>query len=141
MNRESDVKTRHVHECRCDERLKRKDEKFTRLGYTGDCYVLCRFHVFHPPPRHPLFNIYILFSGTVGPWCRRQAPLELGNSRTSRTSQYQLCAGGQCPALNVPTIFLLSKSRTKQEPVLIFKETRIWKWAKHVHKYGRRPVR
>ncbi len=30
-----EVKTRPMYECRCDERLKTKDEKSTRLTYTG----------------------------------------------------------------------------------------------------------
>jgi hypothetical protein len=30
-----DLKTRPVNECRCDERLKTKDEESTRLTYTG----------------------------------------------------------------------------------------------------------
>jgi hypothetical protein len=29
------IKTRPIYECRCDERLKTKVEKSTRLGYTG----------------------------------------------------------------------------------------------------------
>jgi hypothetical protein len=36
MNQESEsYKTRPVYECRCDERLKTKSEKSTRLSYTG----------------------------------------------------------------------------------------------------------
>jgi hypothetical protein len=34
INREVN-KTRPIYECRCDERLKTKDEESTRLGYTG----------------------------------------------------------------------------------------------------------
>ena len=30
-----ELKTRSIYECRCDERLKTKSEKSTRLGYTG----------------------------------------------------------------------------------------------------------
>ena len=30
-----DLKTRPIYECRCDERLKTKDEESTRLVYTG----------------------------------------------------------------------------------------------------------
>jgi hypothetical protein len=33
MKRE--LKTRPIYECQCDERLKSKTEKFTRLEYTG----------------------------------------------------------------------------------------------------------
>jgi hypothetical protein len=33
MKRE--LKTRPIYECRCDERLKTKDEESTRLTYTG----------------------------------------------------------------------------------------------------------
>ena len=33
MNRE--LKTRPIYACRCDERLKTKDEESTRLDYTG----------------------------------------------------------------------------------------------------------
>ena len=33
INRE--LKTRPIYECRCDERLKTKDEESTSLGYTG----------------------------------------------------------------------------------------------------------
>ena len=33
MKRE--LKTRPIYECRCDERLKTKDEETTRLTYTG----------------------------------------------------------------------------------------------------------
>ncbi len=35
MNQERQKKTRPIYECRCDERLKTKDEKSTRLTYTG----------------------------------------------------------------------------------------------------------
>jgi hypothetical protein len=31
----SELKRRPIYECRCDERLKTKPEKSTRLGYTG----------------------------------------------------------------------------------------------------------
>ncbi len=34
-SRKWEVKTRPIYECRCDERLKTKSEKSTRLGYTG----------------------------------------------------------------------------------------------------------
>jgi hypothetical protein len=34
-SRKRDLKTRPMYECRCDERLKTKDEKSTRLVYTG----------------------------------------------------------------------------------------------------------
>ncbi len=34
-SRNRDPKTRPIYECRCDERLKTKSEKSTRLGYTG----------------------------------------------------------------------------------------------------------
>jgi hypothetical protein len=34
-SRKRELKTRPIHECRYDERLKSKDEKSTRLGYTG----------------------------------------------------------------------------------------------------------
>ncbi len=34
-SRKWEVKTRPLYECRCDERLKTKTEKSTRLGYTG----------------------------------------------------------------------------------------------------------
>ncbi len=34
-SRKREVKTRPIYECRCDERLKTKSEKSTRLGYTG----------------------------------------------------------------------------------------------------------
>jgi hypothetical protein len=30
-----EIKTRPIYECRCDERLKTKPEKSTRLAYTG----------------------------------------------------------------------------------------------------------
>ncbi len=30
-----EIKTRPIHECRCDERLKTKTEESTFLGYTG----------------------------------------------------------------------------------------------------------
>jgi hypothetical protein len=35
-----EVKGRPIYECRCDERLKIKTEKSTRLGYTGLCWEL-----------------------------------------------------------------------------------------------------
>ena len=34
-SRKRDLKTRPIYECRCDERLKTKSEKSTRLTYTG----------------------------------------------------------------------------------------------------------
>jgi hypothetical protein len=34
-SRKREVKTRPIYECRCDERLKTKSEKSTRVGYTG----------------------------------------------------------------------------------------------------------
>jgi hypothetical protein len=34
-SRKRELKTRPIYECRCDERLKTKDEKSTRLTYTG----------------------------------------------------------------------------------------------------------
>jgi hypothetical protein len=34
-SRKREVKTKPIYECRCDERLKTKTEKSTRLGYTG----------------------------------------------------------------------------------------------------------
>jgi hypothetical protein len=34
-SRKRELKTRSIYECRCDERLKTKSEKSTRLGYTG----------------------------------------------------------------------------------------------------------
>ncbi len=34
-NRESELKTRPIYECRCDERLKTKSEESTLLTYTG----------------------------------------------------------------------------------------------------------
>ena len=34
-SRKREVKARPIYECRCDERLKTKSEKSTRLGYTG----------------------------------------------------------------------------------------------------------
>ena len=34
-SRKRELKTRHIYECRYDERLKTKFEKSTRLGYTG----------------------------------------------------------------------------------------------------------
>jgi hypothetical protein len=34
-SRKQELKTRPIYECRCDERLKTKSEKSTRLGYTG----------------------------------------------------------------------------------------------------------
>ena len=34
-SRKRDLKTRPIYECRCDERLKTKTEKSTRLVYTG----------------------------------------------------------------------------------------------------------
>jgi hypothetical protein len=34
-SRKGEIKTRPIHECRCDERLKTKDEKSTLLGYIG----------------------------------------------------------------------------------------------------------
>jgi hypothetical protein len=34
-SRKREVKTRPMYECRCDERLKTKSEKSTRLSYTG----------------------------------------------------------------------------------------------------------
>jgi hypothetical protein len=33
--RKRELKTRPIYECRCDERLKTKSEKSTRLAYTG----------------------------------------------------------------------------------------------------------
>jgi hypothetical protein len=35
MNQESENKRQDLYECRCDERLKTKAEKSTRLTYTG----------------------------------------------------------------------------------------------------------
>jgi hypothetical protein len=32
-----ELKRRHIYECRCDERLKGKDEGSTRFTYTGLC--------------------------------------------------------------------------------------------------------
>ncbi len=32
-----EVNRRRIYECRCDERLKGKDEAYTRLPYTGLC--------------------------------------------------------------------------------------------------------
>jgi hypothetical protein len=34
-SRKRELKTRPIYECRCDERLKTKSEKSTRLTYTG----------------------------------------------------------------------------------------------------------
>ncbi len=34
-SRKRELKTRPTYECRCDERLKTKSEKSTRLSYTG----------------------------------------------------------------------------------------------------------
>jgi hypothetical protein len=34
-SRKRELKTRPIYECRCDERLKTKNEKSTRLTYTG----------------------------------------------------------------------------------------------------------
>jgi hypothetical protein len=34
-SRKRELKTRPLYECRCDERLKAKDEKSTRVAYTG----------------------------------------------------------------------------------------------------------
>ena len=34
-SRKRELKTRHIYECRCDERLQTKSEKSTRLTYTG----------------------------------------------------------------------------------------------------------
>jgi hypothetical protein len=34
-SRKRDLQTRPIYECRCDERLKTKSEKSTRLTYTG----------------------------------------------------------------------------------------------------------
>ena len=34
-SRKRELKTRPIYECRCDERLKTKAEKSTRLAYTG----------------------------------------------------------------------------------------------------------
>jgi hypothetical protein len=34
-SRKRELKTRPIYECWCDERLKTKSEKATRLGYTG----------------------------------------------------------------------------------------------------------
>ncbi len=34
-SRKRELKTRPIYECRCDERLKTKDEKSTPLTYTG----------------------------------------------------------------------------------------------------------
>ncbi len=34
-SRKRDLKTRPIYECRCDERLKTKAQKSTRLTYTG----------------------------------------------------------------------------------------------------------
>jgi hypothetical protein len=34
-SRKRELKTRPIYECRCDERLKTKSEKSTRLSYTG----------------------------------------------------------------------------------------------------------
>jgi hypothetical protein len=34
-SRKRELKTRPIYECRCDERLKTKHEKSTRLTYTG----------------------------------------------------------------------------------------------------------
>jgi hypothetical protein len=34
-SRKRELKTRPTYECRCDERLKTKDQKSVRLGYTG----------------------------------------------------------------------------------------------------------
>ncbi len=39
-SRKLEVETRPIHECRCDERLKTKDEKSTRLVYTGRWVLL-----------------------------------------------------------------------------------------------------
>ena len=34
-SRKKELKTKPIYECRCDERLKTKSEKSTRLSYTG----------------------------------------------------------------------------------------------------------
>ncbi len=39
MKKERVLKTRPIYERRCDERLKTKSEKSTRLGYTGSHWV------------------------------------------------------------------------------------------------------
>jgi hypothetical protein len=36
-SRKLEINRKLIHECRCDERLKTKDEGFTRLTYTGLC--------------------------------------------------------------------------------------------------------
>ncbi len=35
VSRKRELKTRPIYDCRCDERLKTKDEKSTHLDYTG----------------------------------------------------------------------------------------------------------
>ena len=41
------LKKRPINECRCDERLKTKDEESTRLGYTGWMWELEHLKI-HP---------------------------------------------------------------------------------------------